>query len=67
MGPVQLTKLSVQVHGLHKTTSKTLWHVNSVFFALSDNSFSVDLTSQSAHYFRKQFLTAVLRACATTV
>ena len=49
------------------TTSKKKkkWHVNSVFFGLSDNSCSVDLISQSTHYYRQQFLTAVFRACAT--
>ena len=49
------------------TTSKNFWHVNSVFSALSDDSGSVDLISKSMHYYRKQFLTAVLRACATTL
>ena len=58
----QQTKLSIQVHGPHMTTGKKLWHVNSVFFALSDNSCSVDLISQSTQYYRKQFLTAVLCA-----
>ena len=37
-----------------------------VCVSLSDNSCSVDLISQPSHYYRKQFLTAVLRACATT-
>ena len=46
---------------------KKHWHVNSVFFTLCDNSCSVDLISQSTHYYRKQYLTAVLRACATTL
>ena len=41
--------------------AKKLWHVNSVFFDLSD-----DLISQSTRY-RKRFLTAVLRACASTL
>ena len=65
VGPVQQTNLCIQVHGPNMTTSKILWHVNSVFFALSDNSCSVDLISQSTQYYRKQFLTAVLCAGAT--
>ena len=52
------TKLSIQVHGPHMTTSKKLSHVNSVHFAFSDNSWSVDLISRSTDYYRKQFLTA---------
>ena len=36
------------------------------FFALSDNSCSVDLTSKSTHHYRNQFLTAVLRSYSTT-
>ena len=46
---------------------KKLWHVNSVFFAVSDNSCSIALMSQPTHYYRKQCLTAVLRACGTTL
>ena len=38
-----------------------------MFFALSDNSCTVSLILQSTHYYRKQFLTAVLHACATTL
>ena len=38
-----------------------------VFFGLSDNSYSVDLISQSTHYYWKRFLTALLRACAMTL
>ena len=65
VGPVQQTKFNIQVHGSQMTssqkkkkTTQKLWHVNSVLFALSDNSYSVDLISQSTHYYRKQFLTA---------
>ena len=47
------------------TTSKNFATRIFVFFAFSDNSCSADLISQSTHYYRKQFLTVVLCACAT--
>ena len=51
-------KLRLLVPWPHMTTSKKLWHVNSVYLALSDNSNTVDQISQSTHYYRKQRLTA---------
>ena len=40
--------------------------LNSVVFVLSDNSCAVGLIFQSTHYYRKQFLIAVLRARPST-
>ena len=43
------------------------WQLLLCWSALSDNSCSVDLISQSMHYGWKQSLTAVLCACTTTL
>ena len=53
--------------GPNMTTSTKLWHANSVFFVISNNPCSADMISQSTRYYRKHCLTAVLRACATTL
>ena len=49
------------------TGSKILWHVNSMFFALSDSSCSFHLIHNLRTTTGSNFVIAVIRACATAL